>query len=152
MKLPELSRDAGPVIPIVLLEAGGVSCAIPASHAVETMRLLPLTRLDDMPPFMLGAALIRGVSVPVIDLAPVLGIQGAPVGRLVTLSAGGRAVALAVERVHGVVRHPREAFEARPALLGAGDERMVSAILTRDRAVHLVLDALRVIEHHGVEA
>ena len=43
---------------------------------LETFRPLPVHRLGQVPPFVLGTAGVRGQSTPVIDLALLLGLSG----------------------------------------------------------------------------
>ncbi|MET3131167.1 chemotaxis signal transduction protein [Oxalobacteraceae bacterium GrIS 1.11] len=42
--------------------------ALPLLQVRESMRALPVEALPDMPPFMLGLAVIRGAALPVLDL------------------------------------------------------------------------------------
>jgi purine-binding chemotaxis protein CheW len=78
----EASRDvdAGWAL---LTRVGARLCAVPLAHAVETMRLLPVSPLADAPPFVRGLAIIRGQAVPVVDLGALLGEPAVAVTRLV---------------------------------------------------------------------
>jgi purine-binding chemotaxis protein CheW len=135
----------------VVFRVASVRCALPVGHVVESMRMLPVTAIDDMPPFVLGVAIIRGAGVPVVDVARLLGTEGMP-ARLVTVRAGDRIAALAVDEVIGVERFDRATFESRPPLLTGDGDGVVQAIARRDREVHLVLDAARLVREADPEA
>jgi purine-binding chemotaxis protein CheW len=134
-------------IAAVVFRVADLRCAVPVAHAIETMRMMPIAPVDDMPPFMLGVAVIRGANVPVLDLARLLGVDGAPT-RLLTVRAADRVAALAVDDVSGLVQFDSSTFEQRPPLLTAGTDPLVRALAIKDRHVHLVLDAARVV-HDG---
>ncbi|HEY2744390.1 MAG TPA: chemotaxis protein CheW, partial [Polyangia bacterium] len=87
----------------IVARVGARLCAVPLTHARETMRMLPIEPLAGAPPFVLGLAIIRGQAVPVIDLGALIGGGGAP-ARLITLNVGERSVAIAVDAVVGVQR------------------------------------------------
>ena len=114
---------------------------LPLSSVAETMRPLPCSPLPGAPPFVLGAALIRGVVTPVVDLAGALGRpQLEAPRRLVTVRAGARAVALAVDDVLGVRRLEAAQLVGLPPLLEPATAA-VSALAVLDRELLLVLEA-----------
>jgi purine-binding chemotaxis protein CheW len=77
--------------------------ALPLSEVTETMRPLPVSAMPGAPPFVRGAAIVRGEAVPVLDGGLLLGGQApGAAGRFVILRVGGRPVALAVDEVLGV--------------------------------------------------
>jgi purine-binding chemotaxis protein CheW len=140
--------DAAAQVTVLVFTVSDISCALPAEHVVETMRMLPIVPVDNMPAFTRGVALIRGASVPVIDLALLLGRPAAAPSRLITVQAGGRTAALAVDDVRGLSRLDRERFEERPSVLSEGATPFVRALAATDQALHLVLDAARLAAYH----
>jgi len=59
----------------LLCHVGSFVCALPVEHVVEIMRPLPIRHLEDVPPFVLGVALVRGAPAPVVDVARLLGVD-----------------------------------------------------------------------------
>jgi chemotaxis signal transduction protein len=123
-------------------------CAVPLSSVVEVMRPLPFERFASVPGFVSGVALVRGHSVPVVDLGYLLTTEGdapppAP-ERFVCLRHGTRLIVLAVEAVLGVRGIESEELRALPPLLQAS--RHLQALLHLDRELCSVLDAARVFE------
>jgi chemotaxis signal transduction protein len=134
------------LIPALAFRVADVACAIPCAHVIETMRRLPVVALDEMPPFTAGLATIRGTVTPVIDLAAVIGRSGSG-ARMVTVRAGTRVVALLVDEVIGVLHFATGDFAGRPPLLAGSQPPVVHALAVKDHALHLVLDAARLVEH-----
>lgn len=122
----------------LLVRAGRQLCALPLEHVAETMRRLEVRAIARVPPFVLGVAVIRGVPVPVVDALSVVagGEPSAHVTRLVTLKAGDRLVALAVDQVIGVTR--TDPSKLSPLLTGACHD-VVSALGTLDTELLAVL-------------
>src|SRR5688572_23698801 len=86
----------------LLCRVRSATCALPLADVLECMRPLPLESLAGAPPFVLGAALIRGLPVAVLDLGALLAGTPARAERWVTLRVGERSVALAVDAVVGI--------------------------------------------------
>jgi purine-binding chemotaxis protein CheW len=123
----------------------GRRCAIPLTHVVEAMRPLPVTPVDDMPPFVRGVAVIRGAAVPVIDPGALLGVPAPQPRRFVTLKAGGRLAAIVVDEVLGLDTFAADSIEARPTVLSQSSAAMIESLARRDQELYLVLDAAWVI-------
>jgi purine-binding chemotaxis protein CheW len=137
----------------LLCDVGSFVCALPVEHVVEVMRPLPIRRLEDVPPFVLGVALVRGVPAPVVDVARLLGVTApseprpSRIGRFVTVAAHGhgRPVSLAVEDVRGIGALARADLDALPPLLGAVDVRGARAIGAADGELLLILETTRLV-------
>jgi purine-binding chemotaxis protein CheW len=134
-------------LPALIVRVSGVTCALPCVHVVETMRPLPVVALDTMPGYASGVATIRGMATPVIDLASLLGrTGGAAPTRFVTVRAADRIVAIAVDEVVGLTRYAAGEFIDRPPLLSDGDHPLIQSLAVKDRSLHLVLDAARLVD------
>lgn len=125
-------------------------CALPLSHVVETLRPLQVKPLTGAPEHVLGVTLIRGVAQPVIDVARLLGENGAEIGRYVTLRVGERRVALAVGQVLGTRELARAEMQDLPPLLREAGQGSVTALSTIDAELLWVLDSARLIPAHDL--
>jgi purine-binding chemotaxis protein CheW len=91
----------------LLMRAGALRCAVPASEVIEVMRSLPAQPVEDAPAFVCGLAVIRGEAVPVVDLRILLSTsRDSPAARWVTVRTGRRRVALAADEVFGLRELP----------------------------------------------
>ena len=132
-------------------------CALPLGHVVETLRPLPVEPLAGAPAFVQGLCVIRGVPRPVVDAARLLGAQ-APgalppdrsAARFVTVWAGARQVALAVDAVLGVRTVPPDSLQALPPLLHEAGAEAVAAVGRLDAELLLVLRSSRLLPEEGL--
>lgn len=139
----------------LICRSAGYRCALPLDSITEIMRPLPLERIPDsptdgaprLPPFLLGASVVRGALMPVISLARLLGTDTEP-KRYVSIKLGRRAAALAVDEVDGIRQldclDGLGNMELSP-LLHALEDSAIGIIATLDSELLLVLQATRLI-------
>jgi purine-binding chemotaxis protein CheW len=90
------------VLSALVCRVGSRWLAIPLRDVGETMRALPVSPVAGAPPFVRGLTILRGEGVPVLDAGVLLGGQPCTAERFVSLRAGGRWAALAVDEVKGI--------------------------------------------------
>jgi purine-binding chemotaxis protein CheW len=118
-------------------------CAVPLQHVIETMRPLSIEMIADLPPFVLGVAIVRGIPTPVVDLGAVLGLSGhSAAERFVTVRAGDKQIALSVSAVLGI-RNFQELSAAQelPPLLQGSAGNVIETMGTLDGQLLMVLQA-----------
>jgi purine-binding chemotaxis protein CheW len=69
----------------MLVRIGGSSYALPVASVREVVRLPPVTRVPGLPAFVAGLANVRGRVLAVLDLRPLLRLDGPRGDRLVIL-------------------------------------------------------------------
>jgi purine-binding chemotaxis protein CheW len=124
----------------LVCRAGAGLCALPLGPVIEIMRPLPIEPVAAPPPGLRGLSVIRGVPVPVLDLAALMGEPGASVGRLVTATVAGRKIAFAVDTVLGVRQIDAAHLAELPPLLRDSARDAVAAIGTLDAELLLLLE------------
>jgi purine-binding chemotaxis protein CheW len=127
----------------LLIRVGPTLAALGLETVVEIMRPLPTEALAGVPPFVRGVAVIRGASVPVLDLGLMLGQGGGQPTRYVCLRVEGRTVALAVDAVVGIGRLDDAALTELPPLLREASGEVIAKIGTLDAGLLLVLESAR---------
>lgn|SRR5689334_4848709 len=132
---------------LLVVQAGGLSAGIPLESTREIMRPLPIAAVAGAPHFVLGLSVIRGASVPVVDLGALLGHPAAheELGRFATLVVEGRPVAVAVHAVAGIVELDPSALSSLPPLLSHAANDVVDALALHDTGLLLVLKATRLV-------
>lgn len=132
---------------MLVVNAGGIFCALPSEQVIETMRPLTIEAFAGLPPFVLGLAPIRGQSVPVVELGSLLNNKksNSSGARFVTVRLGGRSLALRVDAVVGMRVLGTEILESLPPLLGNLHSSLVSKIGQLDHEFLLVLETSRVL-------
>lgn len=90
--------------------------------------------------------MIRGLAVPVIDMAAMMGVVGETEGtRFVVLRAGDRNVAAAVASVTGFINLPGTLLGKVPPLLENAPSTFVEAVSSLDEELLLILSAARLV-------
>lgn len=132
----------------LLCQVGSRIIALALSSVRETMRPLPIEPLKDMPTFVLGLAVIRGIPTPVIDscrlLSPSTSASSGATARFVTLRLGERTAALAVDAVLEVRSITRATLTQIPPLLRESETEL-SSIGALDAELLLVFQATRLV-------
>ncbi len=130
---------------LLVCRLSGRSYALPLSCVAETMRPLPIARVAGAPDLVLGLSLIRGVPVPVLDGARLVGEAPPEVApsRFVLLKLAERRAAIAVDEVTGVRDLGRAELAALPPILDRQGAGALAALATLDGELLFVLRELR---------
>src|SRR5882724_703813 len=124
----------------LIVEIESRVCALPLAHVIETMRPLPIESLADVPSFVRGVAIIRGIPTPVVDLGAMLGRLNECVERFVIVRIGQKQIALSVSTVLGIRDlEPAMMIQELPSLLKGASKDVVEEIGTLDEQVLLIL-------------
>jgi len=124
----------------LIVEVESRVCALPLAHVIETMRPFPIESLADVPPFVRGVAIIRGIPTPVVDLGAMLGRLNECVERFVIVRIGQKQIALSVSTVLGIRDLERAMMiQELPSLLKGASKDVVEEIGTLDEQVLLIL-------------
>ncbi len=105
----------------VLFSAASQTFALPASCALQVLRMAAPTPIPGAPPHLRGVLDVHGTLVPVVDVAARLGVPcrpPRPEEQLLVVEAGGRRVALEVERVLEIREVPDAAVAPYPEWIG----------------------------------
>jgi purine-binding chemotaxis protein CheW len=95
----------------------------------------PETPLPHAPAYVRGMINLRGIVLPVIDMAARLGIpteESAPRRVIVIVWIGGRLVGLLVDGVCDILTVPEEAMQATPDLSPEKIKAFISAVVTME--------------------
>ena len=146
--------DTKPTSDLFLICRATQLCSIPLDKVNEIMRPMPLENISDFPSFVLGASIIRGIVVPVISLARLLGNSSATEpaasvpagsGRFVSMKLGARRAALAVDEVIGIRSVDPGNLQDMAPLLERVEHGTIREVTTLDNELLLVLQAARLV-------
>jgi purine-binding chemotaxis protein CheW len=136
----------------LLCRTGTRRFAIPLAFVTETMRPANIMKVRDAEGCAVGAAMIRGKPVPIVDAGALLGEPQTDPRRLVAIGIGERSVAISVDDVVGVSAiADDEANELPPLLCGAVDS-VIRAIEVRDGEFLIRLEESRLIPNGAFDA
>jgi purine-binding chemotaxis protein CheW len=125
----------------LVVGAKGRLCAVPLKHVIEIMRPLAVEPISNLPSFVQGISIIRGIPTPVVDLGALLGMPSGVADRFVTLRLGERQVALSVDSVLGVRELDVLKIRELPLLLQGASKDVIEAMGTLDEQLLVVLCA-----------
>jgi purine-binding chemotaxis protein CheW len=122
------------------------TCALPLECLIEVMRPLSVEPLGEMPPFVRGMAIVRGVPLLVVDAAALLdkADESRPT-RWIALKTGARSMVLAVDAIAGIRSIGAISLAELPPLLEESGRDIVSSIGAIDREFLVVLRAARLV-------
>ncbi|MEV4141746.1 chemotaxis protein CheW [Dactylosporangium sp. NPDC049742] len=120
---------------------GDLLCALPLREVVETIRPLPVQPLAGTADVLLGVSVIRGLAVPVVDTARLLGAAAERPSRFVTTRTGSGPLAYATGPVRGVLPVEPDADRPPPPMLAASATRIVAAVGVLDARPLLFLSS-----------
>ena len=141
-----MHKPSSGVVRVLVCRVQSRLCGLPLDAVEETLRPQPLRPLAAPVVHVPGLARIRGDWIPVVDLAGLLGMNGAAAAaRYVIVRTGGRRVALAVAEVLGLHELPASDLRALPPLLRDREHGAVAALAERDDELVAVLDQGRLL-------
>lgn len=131
---------------MILIRAGGHRCAVPLANVSEVMRILPIKPIAGAAVYVRGISVVRGQSIPVIDLGVLLGNAAADDGgRLIVLRVNERNVAMAVDAIGGLATLSPSMLSEIPPLLHDACAEFLAGIGVLDGELLMVLQASRII-------
>jgi purine-binding chemotaxis protein CheW len=136
----------------LLFRSGTCIGALALGDVREVMRALPIERIADTPPSVMGLSMLRGAPAPVIHAGCLFGTlpgtartEARPPARFVALRLGVRSACLAVDAVLDVRVLPRDQLHQAPSLLGGSAAELMSSIGVLDASLLVVLNAARIV-------
>ena len=117
----------------------------------EVMRIPPITRAPEMPESVEGMVSLRGVLVPVIDLAKYAGIQTDEKSDIMIVTEyNGHTQGFLVKAVDNILRLDWSAMRVPPAMLVAEMGGLVTAITElKDGRLVMMMDVEKVLSETG---
>lgn len=151
-----LARPAAPLVDDSALDTlaftiGTQPCLLELAWVREVQRLRDLVPLPLAAPHLIGLAAWRGRMLPVLDLAPLLGLSGdlPPPRQLLVFGRGAPSAALAVTEIQGL-RHLQAGDSERRA--GALESLRPDIVRGLDAEGRLLIDGPRVAALHPAAA
>lgn len=129
----------------------GESYAASIMDVREILKVRSLTDVPRAPRSVLGVISKRGVVLPVVDLAVLLGLRVpdrrlSVAQRVLVVGDGDRVCGLRVDAVAEVIKLSSEQIEGVPPSLGARNAGLLVGLGRVDDAMHIVLDLAAVLD------
>jgi two-component system chemotaxis response regulator CheV len=113
----------------------------------EVMRIPQITRAPDMPPAVEGMVSLRGMLVPVVDLAKYIGIStDAPPAIMIVTEYNGHTQGFLVGEVDTILRLDWSEMKVPPSMLTARMGGLVTAVTElKDKRLVMMLDVEKIL-------
>lgn len=120
--------NAGHLIQLVTFKIGEEEFGVDILRVQEIIRMMPITKVPNAPPFVEGVINLRGKVIPVIDMRRRFGMVAAEHDshtRIKVMNLGDKTVGFVVDAVSEVLRIQESTVEPPPAVVaGIGSEYM----------------------------
>ena len=136
------TTQAEAAIALLSFELAGQTYALPLEDIAEVLRLPPqLTTIAQSDDAVIGVARSHDRLLPIVSTRKLLGLppQVGASSRVAVTRIGDAVVGLAVDRLHAILRVPKSAIDAAPAVLNRGEgEAQVQSICRLPGSARLV--------------
>jgi purine-binding chemotaxis protein CheW len=129
-------------------DLAGATFALPLAHVREVDSLPRIAPVPNLPPWVLGAANLRGEIISVVDLVAFLGLgtsQPLRGARLLACRDGAMDAGLVVERVRDIRELPDAAIRPPAGSLPGRAGRFLAGVHAGDGRLTLILDVPRML-------
>lgn len=127
---------------------------VDVQQVLSIERMMPITRVPNVPAFVQGVINLRGVVTPVIDLRKRFGLEAADydeLTRIVIVQMEDKEVGLIVDAANDVIDIPVDAVEQPPAALGAVDVEYLEGVAKLDGRLLVLLNLEKVLTKEEVQ-
>lgn len=137
------------VLQLVGFTVGEEKFAIDISEVHEINRFEQISRIPDLPDHVMGVIDLRGMVIPVINLAEKLGIQNQDVTkdtRIIVIGLNGDKTGILVDSVSEVIRVSMNNLDRPPSIIQNVNSEYIRGILRKNDQLIVVLDFLRLFK------
>jgi len=130
---------------------------IPVSSIGSIEKILPITRVPGVAPFIKGVMNLRGIVIPVIDIKERFFNQETELteqARIIIIQLEEMSVGFIVEAANDVVDISMEHVETTPEVVGADTVDYVKGVIQMQGHLYIVLDLEKILDkenlHHAL--
>ena len=138
-----LQNEVSKVLQLIGFTVGEERFAIDISEVHEINRFEHINRIPDLPEHVLGVIDLRGVVIPVINLAEKLGISSQGVTkdtRIIIAGFNGDKIGILVDSVSEVLRVSINSLEKLPSIIQGVNAEYICGIIRNNNQLIVVLD------------
>ncbi len=147
-----MQNEVDNVLQLIGFTAGGERFAIDIAEAHEINRFEHINRIPGMPDQVLGVIDVRGVVIPVINLAEKLALPAQSITkdtRIIIAGFNGDRIGILVDSVSEVLRVSGNSFEKPPSIIQRVNSEYICGIIRTDKQLIVVLDLLRLLKDYS---
>lgn len=117
------------------------------NQVMRIEKMLPLTRVPNAPPFVIGVCNLRGSVIPVIDLKQRLGLPSNldENAKIIFVNVGKQVVGMKIDASVDVTSIESDEIEPSPSLVTGIDSQFIQGVAKISNRLLIVLDMERVL-------
>ena len=148
----QMQNEVDQALQLIGFTVGEERFAIAISEVHEINRFEHISKIPDLPDHVLGVIDLRGVVVPVINLAEKLGISSQGVTkdtRIIIVGFNGDKIGILVDSVSEVLRVSNSSLERPPSIIQSVNAEYICGIIRNNNQLIVVLDFLRLFKDYS---
>ena len=134
---------------VIIFELMDMEYAIEVDAVQSIERVISITRVPKMPPYVKGVINLRGVVTPIVDLRERFGLEPKEIGdstRIIIVSLEDYDVGLIVDGANDVLDLSIESVEPQPEVVGAVESDFISGVAKVGNRLFIMLELSKVLE------
>lgn len=127
----------------VIFAVNGKEYAIDVNLVLSIERVLPITRVPNVPDYIKGVTNLRGKIVPIMDLRTRLGLKETEYTdqtRIMVIQYEEKEIGLIVDQALDVIDFTEEAIEEQPEVSGSDKNVFIVGVLRQRDRLFILLD------------
>lgn len=147
--MAELLDSVSTDVKLIIFELKEKEYAVPVYHVRSIEKMMHVTRIPNIAPFVKGVINLRGVVTPIIDLRKRFGldeIEYTEHTRIIIISLDEMDVGVIVDAANDVVDVNKDKFEPAPEVVGNKEEEYISGVVKLDKRLLILVDLEKVFD------
>ncbi|KPB04385.1 chemotaxis protein CheW [Bacillus sp. CHD6a] len=134
---------------LIVFELQKEEYAIPVQQVRSIEKLLPITRVPNVPPHIKGVINLRGVITPIVDLSTRFNLEEkleTDASRIIITLVDEHEIGFIVDAANDVVDITEEAMEPAPEVVGSVENKYVQGVVKIDKRLFVCLDLNEILQ------
>ncbi|MGD6775352.1 MULTISPECIES: chemotaxis protein CheW [Bacillaceae] len=134
---------------LIVFELQKEEYAIPVQQVRSIEKLLPITRVPNVPPHIKGVINLRGVITPIVDLRARFDIEEkrkTDASRIIITVVDEHEVGFIVDAANDVVDITEDQIEPAPEVVGSVENKYVQGVVKIDKRLFVCLDLNEILQ------
>ncbi|WP_139378354.1 chemotaxis protein CheW [Mesobacillus jeotgali] len=150
-----MAEHSGSDLKVIVFQLNNKEYAVPVSQVKSIEKIMHITRVPHVNPFVKGVMNLRGVVTPLLDLRIRFGIevQGySDSTRVIIVSVEDKEVGLIVDGANDVIDIPASVIEPPPEVVGLAAEGFIKGVANLDKRLLILIDLDKILASEEVPA
>ncbi|WAA10736.1 chemotaxis protein CheW [Fervidibacillus albus] len=133
---------------IVAFSINDKEYGVDVQNVVSIEKMMPITRVPNVPTYIKGVINLRGVIIPIIDLRSRFQIEEKPYDehtRIIIMKVKDKRVGLIVDLANDVIQIDGEKLESQPEIIGVEKKQYIDGIMNIEDRLLIILNIEQIV-------